>query len=109
MDWQVILQNIFQTAFTVLITFLIFYLAGIIKKKFGQSMSDRYLKAALLSVKIAEQITKNSSPHIKGKKKKEIAMNIAREILKKEKEKKIDESLLDRTIEASVYEIGRKK
>ena len=38
-----------------------------------------------------------------------MAMNIAKEILEKENEKKIDDKLLDRTIEASVYEIRRNK
>ena len=85
-----------------------FYLAGLLKRKFGKDLSDKYLKAAGIAVKITEQIYKKNK-NIDNATKKETAMNIAREILKKENEKIIDEKLLDQTIEASVYELGSNK
>ncbi len=108
MNWPNILNGIIQSLFTILITFLMFYLAGLLKKRFGKDISDKYLKAANIAVKITEQTYKKSTD-ISNAEKKKMAMNIAREILNKENENKIDDKLLDRTIEASVYEIGRKK
>ena len=108
MNWPNLLQGIIQSLFTILITFLMFYLAGFLKKRFGKDLSDKYLKAANIAVKITEQVYKKTE-NISNEKKKNMAMNIAKEILEKENEKKIDDKLLDRTIEASVYEIGRNK
>ena len=108
MNWANILNGIIQSLFTILITFLMFYLAGLLKKKFGKELSDKYLKAADIAVKITEQLHKKTK-NVSNEEKKNMAMNIAKEILEKENEKSIDEKLLDITIEASVYELGRKK
>lgn len=108
MNWPNLLQGIIQSLFTILITFIMFYLAGLLKKRFGKDLSDKYLKAANIAVKITEQVHKKID-NVSNEEKKKMAIKIAREILEKEDEKKIDDKLLDRTIEASVYEIGRTK
>ncbi len=109
MKWLEILQNVIQTLLTVFITFLVFWLAGIVKKKFGKTMSEKYLNAALMAVKITEQLTRTSGTSVNGPGKKTMAIGIAKEILAKENEKNIDEDMLSNIIEASVYEIKGKK
>jgi hypothetical protein len=111
MDWTEVVKLIVHSLVQILIPFAIIFLAYVIREKFGKDLADKYLEAAGIGVKKAEQVSKCSQKKPTGKMKKEEAMKIARRVLKKQHvdESKIDMDLLDDIIESVVYELNKAK
>ena len=103
--WQFLLSRIID----ILLIFLILYLAGILKRKFGKSISDYFLNAAGIAVRSTEQLSAQSREKIPSEQKKKMALAQAKKILEKENIRldSDDESLLSDMIEAEVYELNR--
>lgn len=107
-----ILQFALNRLIDILLIFLIIYLAGILKKKFGRSISDYFLQAAGIAVKKTEQISLKSPEKIESADKKKMALLTAKEILHHQKVRitsNTDEKILDDIIESKVYDLNSGK
>lgn len=106
-----ILELILTRLIDILLIFFIIYLAGILKRKFGKSLSDYFLQAASIAVKKTEQLSLTSERNITSLEKKEMALDSAKKILKRQniKLKSEDEKILSDIIESQVYELNQAK
>ena len=108
MGWMAIVKLIVHSLVQILIPFAIIFLAYVVREKFGKDLSDKYLEAADIGVKRAEQLSKATPEQLGSKIKKETAMQVAKRVLQKMNisENDIDMDLLDDIVESVVYELN---
>ena len=111
MEWMGIVKLIVHSLVQILIPFAIIFFAYVIRERFGKDLSDKYLEAAGIGVKRAEQLSKTTPEHLGSKIKKETAMQVAKKVLQKMNinENDIDMELLDDVVESVVYELNAKE
>lgn len=94
----------------IIFIFLILYLAGLLKKKFGKTISDYFVQAAGIAVTKTEQDSIKSKGKLASDEKKQLAKELAKNILAHNKIKlrdKHDEQLLEDIIESEVYKMNK--
>lgn len=105
-----ILNMILERLIDIVFIFFILYLAGLLKKKFGKTISDYFVQAAGIAVTKTEQDSLTSKEKITSKEKKQLAKELAQRILSHNKIKlktKTDEQLLEDIIESEVYKMNK--